>query len=72
MPSSSGFGLRAEKNLDPGELIYEYVGEVVGEQQFRKRMSRGKLSFLKPLVLTVGTTAAFARTLDLGRAVDTV
>ncbi|CAI7580258.1 unnamed protein product [Penicillium discolor] len=33
-----GFGLRAEKNLDPGELIYEYVGEVVGEQQFRKRM----------------------------------
>jgi histone-lysine N-methyltransferase SETD2 len=30
--------LRAEKNLDPGELIYEYVGEVVGEQQFRKRM----------------------------------
>ncbi|KAJ5787049.1 WW/Rsp5/WWP [Penicillium paradoxum] len=33
-----GFGLRAETNLDPGELIYEYVGEVVGEAQFRKRM----------------------------------
>ncbi|KAJ5320567.1 hypothetical protein N7508_000850 [Penicillium antarcticum] len=33
-----GFGLRAETNLDPHQLIYEYVGEVVGEQQFRRRM----------------------------------
>ncbi|KAJ5334318.1 uncharacterized protein N7506_008101 [Penicillium brevicompactum] len=33
-----GFGLRAETNLHEGDLIYEYVGEVVAEQQFRKRM----------------------------------
>ncbi|KAJ5641525.1 WW/Rsp5/WWP [Penicillium lividum] len=33
-----GFGLRAEVNLEPNQLIYEYVGEVVGEAQFRKRM----------------------------------
>ncbi|KAJ5872241.1 WW/Rsp5/WWP [Penicillium soppii] len=33
-----GFGLRAETNLNEGDLIYEYVGEVVAEQQFRKRM----------------------------------
>ncbi|KAJ5169172.1 Histone-lysine N-methyltransferase H3 lysine-36 specific [Penicillium canariense] len=33
-----GFGLRAETNLDPHQLIFEYVGEVVGEPQFRRRM----------------------------------
>ncbi|KAJ5540577.1 hypothetical protein N7494_005653 [Penicillium frequentans] len=33
-----GFGLRAEVDLEPNQLIYEYVGEVVGEAQFRKRM----------------------------------
>jgi histone-lysine N-methyltransferase SETD2 len=33
-----GFGLRAETNLDPHQLIFEYVGEVVGEIQFRRRM----------------------------------
>ncbi|KAK5798588.1 hypothetical protein VI817_004878 [Penicillium citrinum] len=33
-----GFGLRAEANLEPHQLIFEYVGEVVGEAQFRRRM----------------------------------
>lgn len=33
-----GFGLRAESNLEPQQLIFEYVGEVVGEAQFRRRM----------------------------------
>lgn len=33
-----GFGLRAEVDLDPHQLIFEYVGEVVGEAQFRRRM----------------------------------
>jgi histone-lysine N-methyltransferase SETD2 len=33
-----GFGLRAESNLEPHQLIFEYVGEVVGEAQFRRRM----------------------------------
>ncbi|KAJ5728055.1 hypothetical protein N7493_004385 [Penicillium malachiteum] len=34
---NKGYGLRAETNLDPHQLIYEYVGEVVGEAQFQKR-----------------------------------
>jgi len=33
-----GFGLRAETDLEPHQLIFEYVGEVVGEAQFRRRM----------------------------------
>lgn len=33
-----GFGLRAEVNLEAGQLIYEYVGEVVAEAAFRRRM----------------------------------
>lgn len=33
-----GFGLRAEIDLEPHQLIFEYVGEVVGEAQFRRRM----------------------------------
>ncbi|KAJ5414550.1 hypothetical protein N7509_001177 [Penicillium cosmopolitanum] len=33
-----GFGLRAETKLEPHQLIFEYVGEVVGEAQFRRRM----------------------------------
>lgn len=32
-----GYGLRAEANLDSNQLIYEYVGEVVGEAQFQRR-----------------------------------
>ncbi|KAB8232136.1 SET and WW domain protein [Aspergillus alliaceus] len=33
-----GFGLRAEANLRPHQFIYEYVGEVINEGQFRRRM----------------------------------
>ncbi|KAJ5888938.1 hypothetical protein N7495_008979 [Penicillium taxi] len=33
-----GFGLRAETDLEPHQLIYEYVGEVLGEKEFRRRM----------------------------------
>lgn len=33
-----GFGLRADTTLGPHQLIFEYVGEVVGEAQFRRRM----------------------------------
>ncbi|KAJ5080969.1 Histone-lysine N-methyltransferase H3 lysine-36 specific [Penicillium angulare] len=32
-----GYGLRAETNLEAHQLIYEYVGEVVGESQFQRR-----------------------------------
>ncbi|GMF75822.1 unnamed protein product [Aspergillus oryzae] len=33
-----GFGLRAEADLRPHQFIYEYVGEVINEGQFRRRM----------------------------------
>lgn len=33
-----GYGLRAEANLRPHQLIFEYVGEVISEAQFRRRM----------------------------------
>lgn len=32
-----GYGLRANENLTEGQFIYEYVGEVVDENRFRKR-----------------------------------
>lgn len=36
--AKKGYGLRADKGLRPNEFIYEYIGEVIGEGQFRKRM----------------------------------
>jgi histone-lysine N-methyltransferase SETD2 len=33
-----GYGLRAETNLRTGEFIFEYIGEVINEQHFRRRM----------------------------------
>ena len=33
-----GYGLRADADLSPDDFIYEYIGEVIGETQFRKRM----------------------------------
>ncbi|BDD61998.1 histone methyltransferase set2 [Monascus purpureus] len=33
-----GYGLRAETDLRPHQFIYEYVGEVINEAQFRRRM----------------------------------
>ncbi|KAI5287812.1 histone methyltransferase set2 [Ascosphaera aggregata] len=33
-----GFGLRANAELHEGDFIYEYIGEVIGEPQFRRRM----------------------------------
>src|SRR5690606_5388051 len=32
-----GFGLRANTNLETGAFIYEYIGEVIDENRFRKR-----------------------------------
>ena len=36
--AKKGYGLRADSDLRPNEFIYEYIGEVIGEAQFRKRM----------------------------------
>ncbi|CAK7213220.1 histone methyltransferase set2 [Sporothrix curviconia] len=33
-----GYGLRADADLHPNELIYEYIGEVINEPAFRRRM----------------------------------
>ena len=33
-----GYGLRGNVNLHPGDFIFEYIGEVINETQFRRRM----------------------------------
>ena len=33
-----GYGLRADADLQPNDFIYEYIGEVINEGQFRRRM----------------------------------
>lgn len=33
-----GYGLRADKDLSANDFIFEYIGEVIGEANFRKRM----------------------------------
>ncbi|GAB0133556.1 histone methyltransferase set2 [Epichloe bromicola] len=33
-----GYGLRADSDLQPNDFIYEYVGEVINEPTFRRRM----------------------------------
>ena len=33
-----GYGLRADSDLHPHDFIFEYIGEVINEGQFRKRM----------------------------------
>ena len=33
-----GYGLRADTDLRPNHFIYEYIGEVINETQFRRRM----------------------------------
>lgn len=33
-----GFGLRANKDLKPNDFIFEYIGEVISEPAFRRRM----------------------------------
>ena len=33
-----GYGLRANTNLDENDFVFEYIGEVINEAQFRRRM----------------------------------
>lgn len=35
-----GYGLRTNKDLSPDEIIYEYIGEVIDENRFRRRTSQ--------------------------------
>lgn len=36
--AKKGFGLRAESEIRPHQFIYEYIGEVINEANFRRRM----------------------------------
>ncbi|CAB16247.1 Histone-lysine N-methyltransferase, H3 lysine-36 specific [Schizosaccharomyces pombe] len=38
LTEKKGFGLRADANLPKDTFVYEYIGEVIPEQKFRKRM----------------------------------
>ncbi|WWC91926.1 uncharacterized protein L201_006878 [Kwoniella dendrophila CBS 6074] len=40
LTEKKGFGLRAESFIPSNTLIYEYIGEVVAEKTFRKRMQQ--------------------------------
>ncbi|KAH7073694.1 hypothetical protein BKA63DRAFT_416378 [Paraphoma chrysanthemicola] len=33
-----GYGLRANKDMAPGDFVFEYIGEVIDERTFRRRM----------------------------------
>ncbi|KAL8694095.1 MAG: hypothetical protein Q9218_001210 [Villophora microphyllina] len=35
-----GYGLRADTDLQENDFIFEYIGEVIGEAQFRRRMQQ--------------------------------
>ncbi|KAK8247197.1 hypothetical protein HDK90DRAFT_35533 [Phyllosticta capitalensis] len=35
-----GYGLRANVNLKPNDFVFEYIGEVINESQFRRRMGQ--------------------------------
>ncbi|KAI4190507.1 MAG: hypothetical protein L6R41_000742 [Letrouitia leprolyta] len=35
-----GYGLRADTDLQENDFVFEYIGEVIGESQFRRRMQQ--------------------------------
>lgn len=40
LTEKKGYGLRINADLDPGTLIFEYIGEVIGESIFRRRLEQ--------------------------------
>ncbi|KAH4102431.1 histone-lysine N-methyltransferase [Parastagonospora nodorum] len=36
--AKKGFGLRANQDMFPGDFVFEYIGEVIDERTFRRRM----------------------------------
>lgn len=36
--AKKGYGVRAEKDIEPDTFIYEYIGEVIDEKAFKRRM----------------------------------
>lgn len=35
-----GYGLRADADLEPNDFVFEYIGEVIGEELFRSRLMK--------------------------------
>lgn len=34
-----GYGVRAREDLEKDAFVYEYIGEIIGEKAFQKRMA---------------------------------
>ncbi|KAI5298774.1 hypothetical protein KEM56_003787, partial [Ascosphaera pollenicola] len=65
-----GFGLRANTELYEGDFIYEYIGEVIGEPQFRRRMRQYDQEGIKHfyfMSLEAGTFVDATKKGNLGR-----
>ena len=65
-----GYGLRADTNLQANDFIFEYIGEVIGEQSFRKRMVQYDEEGIKHfyfMSLTKGEFVDATRKGNLGR-----
>ncbi|KAI6380413.1 hypothetical protein MCOR25_001608 [Pyricularia grisea] len=37
---NKGYGLRADTDLEPNDFVFEYIGEVIGEELFRSRLMK--------------------------------
>lgn len=61
-----GFGLVAAQPIDEGQFIYEYVGEVIDEKTFRKRMLDYDLRNLKHFYFMMLTKNAFIDATEKG------
>lgn len=65
-----GYGLRANKDLKAGDFIFEYIGEVIGENVFRRRMQQYDTEGIKHfyfMSLTKGEFVDATKKGNLGR-----
>lgn len=56
---NKGYGVRAQAPLKKGTFIYEYIGEVIGEDDFRKRMVEYDQAHIKHFYFMMLTLTAF-------------
>lgn len=54
-----GFGLRANTNLQPNDFVFEYIGEVINEPTFRRRMMQYDQEGIKHFYFMSLTRAEF-------------
>lgn len=65
-----GFGLRADTDMEPNQLIFEYIGEVIGEAQFERRLEqydREKIKHFYFMSLNKGEFVDATKKGNLGR-----